>query len=671
MRRGRRSRLQFASLLLAAAAVAGTAGAAPRAPSGDLLLYTTDSAADGSREIHAISPTGHGHRRLTPHSPQGEGAAWSPQGDRIAFIASELEDLRYAPAPPHQWKRGDTVAVWMIDSNGRRAHRIRTLDDPELVRWSPDGGRLAVTSEGDLLVMRADGSKLVRISSRTVGVLDLAWSPDGRRLAVGEWRGNRLGGGISIVNASGGAFRRITRRSTRREIEDGSPLVAPSWAPDGRRLAYLRAGGLYGDDEYLLNLVVVSADGKHERRIARGQIYDARWSPDGRSIAVITPHGIDIVTSDGSRRRKLGDPPGEEFALSWSRDGKDILTACRTRTRTIAYFARADRRGFSRLTARRRFRTLYDDQQWAPTGTLVVARAGDEYKAPFSYLEVLRPDRRRLRLLRPALDSAPVWSPSGAQFAFERRVDRYSLVYTARADGSHQHFLGRGGWPRWSPDGRSIAFSRDAWVVVVQSNGKAPHRVAKAETAFWSPDSKTLAFAAEGSAWIVDRAGGAPRRLVGPDLPDHPPCARRISELTWSPDARRLAFLGSCGEDSGGAALYTVNADGTDITRIADASGYEDSLVWSPDGSRIAYADVGVFTLKPDGTELRRIANTGNGLTWSPDSKRLAFVRVAGRKGEGNITDHDVWVVNADGTNGRALTHSGDNIEPTWRPTRR
>jgi hypothetical protein len=49
---------------------------------------------------------------------------------------------------------------------------------------------------------------------------------------------------------------------------------------------------VYGDDEYLLNLVVVSADGKHEQRIARGQIYDARWSPDGRSIAVITPHGI-------------------------------------------------------------------------------------------------------------------------------------------------------------------------------------------------------------------------------------------------------------------------------------------------------------------------------------------------------------------------------------------
>jgi Tol biopolymer transport system component len=48
---------------------------------------------------------------------------------------------------------------------------------------------------------------------------------------------------------------------------------------------------------------------------------------------------------------------------------------------------------------------------------------------------------------------------------------------------------------------------------------------------------------------------------------------------------------------------------------------------------------------------------------WSPDHRRIAFVRAASAGGPA-----DIWVMNADGTGVRRVTHTGDAYEPSWSP---
>jgi hypothetical protein len=140
----------------------------------------------------------------------------------------------------------------------------------------------------------------------------------------------------------------------------------------------------------------------------------------------------------------------------------------------------------------------------------------------------------------------------------------------------------------------------------------------------------------------------------------------------WSADGRRLAFTSFRGGD-GRQAIYVMNADGSDQTRVSpETAGVSDDATpaWSPAGDRLAFASTRpfgdswrVWTMNADGTNAAPLSDQfAIDPAWSPDGSQIAF---AGRDAQtGTLAIH---VANADGSNAYRVTQSPlQETQPAW-----
>ncbi len=115
--------------------------------------------------------------------------------------------------------------------------------------------------------------------------------------------------------------------------------------------------------------------------------------------------------------------------------------------------------------------------------------------------------------------------------------------------------------------------------------------------------------------------------------------------------------------------IYTINADGSGLTRLTDNSAGDWLPDWSPDGRKIAFAsnrDGGneIYAMNADGSGVARLTNTSGGgsgsPSWSPDGRKIAFV--SDRNGSSEI-----YVMDADGSNIARVTNNSINEgKPSW-----
>ncbi len=117
--------------------------------------------------------------------------------------------------------------------------------------------------------------------------------------------------------------------------------------------------------------------------------------------------------------------------------------------------------------------------------------------------------------------------------------------------------------------------------------------------------------------------------------------------------------------------IYTVNPDGSGITRLTDSPGRDTAPAWSPDGSRIVFesdrgSDTGVdvYVMDADGSNPTRLTETGMNLTpsWSPDGTKIVF---SSHRDDGE----GIFVMNSDGS-GETLLLSDPSLysTPVWSP---
>ncbi|HEY3022670.1 MAG TPA: S9 family peptidase [Actinomycetota bacterium] len=236
----------------------------------------------------------------------------------------------------------------------------------------------------------------------------------------------------------------------------------------------------------------------------------------------------------------------------------------------------------------------------------------------------------------------PRLSPDGSAVAFvvwsvDREANRYrGAIWLVPVDGSsppRQVTAGekRDADPRWSPDGRSLAFTSDRdgekkqlYVLPTAGPGEARRLTdldEDAEHPAWSPDGSTIAFCArvpdpaqrepderkrpprrikrlqsklDDEGWTLERphhlfvvltdGSQPPRQLTSGDHEDTHP--------TWSPDGTRIAFTSARHQDWDLTLItdiYVVDASGGDPSCVTGTDGDCAWPSWSPDGSRIAY----------------------------------------------------------------------------------
>lgn len=224
------------------------------------------------------------------------GPSFSPDGESIVYARN-----------PSSTRNASAVYIVRAGAAPRRLTKERFAYDPI---WSPRGDLIAFRSdrdddEGDIYVMRSDGSNQRRLTRNRDDVESFAWSPDGRFLVYAFYNGP-----IYRVPASGGARRLL------------APFAAPepdlAWSPDGRYIAFVSEETGNGD------VYVMTAKGFAERPLTKRYFnFHPSWSPDSQQIAFAyftrlegpSRGGIAVVHRNGRERREVSD--GSDAYPAW------------------------------------------------------------------------------------------------------------------------------------------------------------------------------------------------------------------------------------------------------------------------------------------------------------------------------------------------------------------
>ena len=340
--------MTFRMFGLSAAAAVAITSAAPAAQAPARSIGTVLDTLDRVRAFHE-----------TAMSPDGRRVAWvedvSIADETTAIYLRTVTDGASAatprgsagsPRPELVEGRGATGSTRITAATDGRAHMENG------VAWAPDNHTIAFLSDAgsrpqrQVYVLDVDGHGPPRRVTSVKGQLaQPLWSPDGKRLAVLFVAGSTQGTGalvaykpdaglvrdaedeqrIAIVDLASGAVR---------EVSPANMYVYDyDWSPDGQAFAAEAVEGSGTNNYWIAQLYVVRADTGATKSIWKPplQIAGPRWSPDGRSIAVIhgimsdegsTGGDIYVVPAGGGVAKNItANLEGSARSLAWRPDG--------------------------------------------------------------------------------------------------------------------------------------------------------------------------------------------------------------------------------------------------------------------------------------------------------------------------------------------------------------
>jgi dipeptidyl aminopeptidase/acylaminoacyl peptidase len=412
--------------------------------------------------------------------------AWSPDGRRVAFI----------------WDRAGVSNLYVADATGAggEPRALTTFTDGAIGApfWSADGERIHFAREGDLWQAVPTGGPATAVWTTPAPEADIVPAPDGQRVAfVRPSRGTGAGPGkgrdLWVRSLTDGAEVRL--------VHDDSSISSPSWAPDGRHLAY-SAGA---------------------RSIRHEQTPEYSGAKIIFTVTERTPGQTFVVSSGGGRPSAIGTPGGG--GVRWVDAAHVVFDRQSPDYKRRATYVASITGGSPRL-----LREDVDDKFWSIPGNAGAAAQPSPDGKWVAFLSdrdgwdhlyvMAAAGGEAVQVTKGAFEAwRPVWSKDGTRVAFDANVPgqpgtRHVGVATVADAGTGQPHVkvsmitsGRGTniAPEWSPDGTRLVFqhtdpqhSADLFVVDARP-GAAPVRLS---------DSMPAA---------IDRS-----RLVEPELVTYP-----------------------------------------------------------------------------------------------------------------------------------------------------
>jgi tRNA A-37 threonylcarbamoyl transferase component Bud32 len=195
---------------------------------------------------------------------------WSPDGQRIAFTSNRDND------------NPQNYDVWVMNADGSNPQRyIATGAWDEYAAWSPlDDGQIAIatTADNNSEIHFGTGSNLHRLTFNTVRDEWPTWSPDGGRIAHSNYQFDK--GDIFVTDVSTSESKWLYGT----EGDDNQP----AWSPDGRWIVFVRRSN---EKDAFGQLVLILADGASPSRLTEAYASNPAWSPDSEWIVFV--RGLD------------------------------------------------------------------------------------------------------------------------------------------------------------------------------------------------------------------------------------------------------------------------------------------------------------------------------------------------------------------------------------------
>jgi len=289
-------------------------------------------------------------------------------------------------------------------------------------------------------------------------------------------------------------------------------------------------------------------------------------------------------------------------------------------------------------------------------GKLVFERIGPS-ENNYSGVYVIDVNTRKSWGIDYGAGDAPQVSPDGSRIAFSKLADQTIYdIHVMRIDGTQVQNISslpdQDRQPSWTPDGNQVLFWIDTFpdiplyrqTAVANPQDRMVIRTFSLEVDgpfSVSPDLKIVfLWRQEGGnwqIWTMNLDGSNPISVSPPA-----PAGIYYHSPVWSPDGKRIAYLTTEEDSSGGVVksmeLFIMDADGRHARSVIKFdgmnaegtwSGWNDiSVCWSPDGSKLAFnkKEDGnlcshIFLISPDGTGLTQVTSetgvTDRSLSWS------------------------------------------------------
>lgn len=180
---------------------------------------------------------------------------------------------------------------------------------------------------------------------------------------------------------------------------------------------------------------------------------------------------------------------------------------------------------------------------------------------------------------------SPSWSPDGNWIVFYGSAQIWKIM----SDGTNLTqltFSGRNFSPDWSPGGEWIAYSPSvapaAGIWLVHPDGTENHKLGRGVFPDWSSDSKSIVCIIGGEVTIVTVEDTNKTQLTNIWISG----TRGLKYPVYSTDGSKIAFTIA---DTEGQHIWLMNSDGSNPHEILDDANFPE---WSPDGKKLVYTNV-------------------------------------------------------------------------------